>query len=153
MEPAGDLRALSIRVMRDCACQNVRKTARGLTQHYDRAFAPVKLKATQFPILVALAVAGTAPLSFIAQVLGMDRTTLTRNLRPLEERRFIQTGEGEDRRIRELSLTAEGQQVLREALELWKVAQRSVTESFGADSLATLLGDLDRLTEGLPTAN
>lgn len=142
-----------MQVMRDCACQNVRRTARGLTQHYDRAFAPIKLKSTQFPILVALAGAGTAPLSLIAQVLGMDRTTLTRNLKPLEERRLIQTGEGEDRRVRELSLTAEGQRVLREALELWEVAQRSVTESFGADRLATLIGDLDRLTEGLATAN
>jgi DNA-binding MarR family transcriptional regulator len=148
MEPS-DLRTLSRQVMQDCACQGIRRSARAITQHYDRVFAAVGLKATQFPILVALAVAGSAPLSALAQVLGMDRTTLTRNLKPLEQRRLVQTEEGEDRRVRQLSLTAEGELVLNEALALWKEAQRSVTESFGANRLAGLLSDLGQLTGGL----
>ncbi len=141
-----------MRVLEDCACQGVRRSSRALTQHYDRAFAGVDLKATQFPILVALAVAGPVPLSLLARLLGMDRTTLTRNLKPLEERHLLQTEEGEDRRIRQLTLTPKGRQVLSEALELWEEAQRSVTESFGTDRLAGLLGDLAQLTGGLKRA-
>ena len=68
----------------DCACFNVRKAARALTAFYDRVIAPIGLRATQGTLLVALARAGDIPVTRLAGILGMDRTTLTRNLEPLE---------------------------------------------------------------------
>lgn len=140
------LKKLCSDVMHGCACQGVRRSARALTQHYDHALSPIGLKATQFPILVALELAGPVPLSPLADELVMDRTTLTRNLKALQEQDLVSVEEGEDRRVRLLNLTAEGRMVLEQALELWKVAQASVQERFGAGRLDNLLGELTLLT-------
>ncbi|MEX2551682.1 MAG: MarR family winged helix-turn-helix transcriptional regulator [Actinomycetota bacterium] len=107
---------------------------------------PIGLKATQFPILVALELAGPVPLSPLADALVIDRTTLTRNLNSLQERELVNVEEGNDRRVRLLSLTAAGRQVLAQAMEVWKVSQASVKDSFGADRLEHLLGELGNLT-------
>ncbi|HJX86773.1 MAG TPA: MarR family winged helix-turn-helix transcriptional regulator, partial [Gemmatimonadales bacterium] len=72
----------------DCACFNVRKAARALTAFYDQVMAPTGLRATQGTLLVALARAGDIPVTRLAGILGMDRTTLTRNLEPLERDRL-----------------------------------------------------------------
>ncbi|MEX2553775.1 MAG: MarR family winged helix-turn-helix transcriptional regulator [Actinomycetota bacterium] len=133
-------------VMRSCACQGVRRSARALTQYYDRALSPIGLKATQFPILVALEVAGPVPLSPLADALVMDRTTLTRNLKALEERDLVRVEEGQDRRVRLLSLTSEGRSLLADALAIWQVTQASVKDNFGADRLDDLMGELHHLT-------
>ena len=66
-----------------CACRNVRRAARAVTGLYDRILAPTGLRATQVTLLVALEKAGPIPFTRLAGVLGMDRTTLTRNLEPL----------------------------------------------------------------------
>ena len=133
-------------VMRNCACQGVRRSARALTQYYDHALSPIGLKATQFPILVALEVAGPVPLSPLADALVMDRTTLTRNLKALQERELVKVEEGEDRRVRLLSLTAKGRSLLTDALRIWQVTQTSVQDNFGADRLDNLMGELHHLT-------
>ena len=149
MTDQADLRRLCSKVMEECACHGIRRSARALTRLYDHAFAPLHLKASQFPILVGLAAAGPVPLSPLAAVLGMDRTTLTRNLKPLEQRQLVRTEEGEDRRVRRLVLTSAGRKVLSQALELWQDAQSSVSEIFGADRLSTLLNELSELTGGV----
>jgi DNA-binding MarR family transcriptional regulator len=136
-------------VIRDCACQGVRRSARALTQHYEQALSPIGLRATQFPILVALAAYGSVPLSPLADALVMDRTTLTRNLKALQERDLVRVEEGADRRVRMLTLTAHGREVLEEALGLWKIAQASVQDGFGRDRLAKLLGELTQLTSSV----
>jgi DNA-binding MarR family transcriptional regulator len=140
------LKKLCNDVMHGCACQGVRRSARALTQHYDHALSAIGLKATQFPILVALELAGPVPLSPLADALVMDRTTLTRNLKALQERDLVTVEEGKDRRVRLLALTPRGRSVLEQALELWKVAQASVKTTFGADRLDSLLGELALLT-------
>ena len=138
--------------MQDCACQGIRRSARAITQLYDRALSPIDIKATQFPILVGLAAAGpNVPLGAFADALAMDRTTLTRNLKPLEERGLLRIEEGEDRRLRQLNLTPQGVELLEEALTLWRQAQDRVAGMFGDDRLAGLLGELDQLTGALRT--
>lgn len=114
-----------------------------MTQHYDAILAPTGLKATQFSVLAVLSVAGRLPLSRAAEHLTMDRTTLTRNLRPLERRGWVRVERGEDRRERMISLSRAGRAVLDRALPLWDQAQASVVRHMGRgrwDALRQELG-------------
>ncbi len=88
-----------------CACLNVRKAARAVTQLYDEVLQPSGLRATQFNLLVAIALAGEAPVTRLADALVMDRTTLTRNLKPLESQGLITIEAGTDRRVFHLDAT------------------------------------------------
>ena len=135
------------RVVAECACEGLRRTARAVTQHYEEALAPSGLRATQFPILVALASAGPLPVTRLADALGLDRTTLTRNIRALVDRGLIAVADGEDRRTRVVALTARGRRSLAEALALWEEAQASVEDRFGHRRLQGLHGELSRITE------
>ncbi len=126
-----------------CVCFNIRKSARVITQLYEEALQPTGLRATQFTVLVATRVLGTATISNLAHGLVMDRTTLTRNLKPLEKQGFIRILLGkQDRREREVTLTRAGQDILLEALPLWKGVQETVVESLGANRVTRLMKDL-----------
>ncbi len=126
-----------------CVCFNIRKSARAITQLYEEALRPTGLRATQFTLLVATRVMGTATISSLAKELVMDRTTLTRNLKPLEKQAFIRIIPGkEDRREREVTLTLAGQEILSEAFPLWKTVQQSVVESLGQSRVTRLMKDL-----------
>ena len=126
-----------------CVCFNIRKSARAITQLYEEALRPTGLRATQFTLLVATRVMGTATINGLAKGLVMDRTTLTRNMKPLEKQGFIRITPGkEDRREREVTLTLAGQGILSEALPLWKTVQQSVVESLGQSRVTRLMKDL-----------
>ena len=141
------VRAACAEVRADCACNGLRRAAREITQRYERALAPSGIKATQFPILVALGAGEPVPIVPLAEGLGLDRTTLTRNLRILEERGLVTIGAAEhDARMRLASITGEGLRVLAHALELWRAQQHEVAEAFGQDRLRALFGDLSELT-------
>jgi DNA-binding MarR family transcriptional regulator len=135
------------RVMAECSCEGLRRTARAVTQLYEDALAPSGLRATQFPIVVALAAVGPLPVTRLAQGLGLDRTTLTRNMRALLDQGLIAVADGEDRRTRVVALTPKGRENLTEALGMWEQAQASVEEHFGLGPLRELHGELSRLTE------
>jgi DNA-binding MarR family transcriptional regulator len=130
---------------RDCTCFNLRKAARAVTQLYEAALAPSGIHATQFSVLVALAVADGAPLSRVADGLVMDRTTLTRNLRPLARRGWVRIEAGEDRRERSLSLTRSGRAALERALPLWQQVQTRLHKQIGDARWVRLLADLQGL--------
>lgn len=131
-----------------CVCFNIRKSARAITQLYEDALRPTGLRATQFTLLVATRVMGTATINGLAQSLVMDRTTLTRNLKPLEKQSFIRIMPGkEDRREREVTLTLAGQEILSKALPLWKTVQGSVVESLGQNRVTRLIKDLSATIE------
>ncbi len=126
-----------------CLCFNIRKSARAITQLYEDALRPTGLRVTQFTLLVATRVMGTATINDLAKGLVMDRTTLTRNLRPLEKQGFIRVMPGKkDRREREVTLTLAGQEILSEALPLWKTVQETVIEALGQGRVTRLLKDL-----------
>jgi DNA-binding transcriptional ArsR family regulator len=91
-----------------CACFNLRRAARAVTQLYDHTLAPSGLRATQVTLLVALAKAGPVPFTRLASALGMDRTTLTRNLAPLERDGFVTQSPGADRRVKLVRITDAG---------------------------------------------
>jgi DNA-binding MarR family transcriptional regulator len=133
--------------VRDCACKGLRRAARDITQRYERALAPSGVKATQFPILVALGEGDAIPLTPLADALALDRTTLTRNLRILEGRGLVTIGAAaHDGRMRVVSITGEGLRVLAQALELWRAEQDEIVAAFGEERLRALFGDLSELT-------
>jgi DNA-binding MarR family transcriptional regulator len=142
-----ELQAACAEVRADCACEGVRRAAREMTQRYERALAPSGIKATQFPILVALGQGEPIPITPLAAELALDRTTLTRNLRILEGRGLVTIASApHDARVRLARITDEGLRVLAHALELWRGAQTAVTEEFGGPRLRALFGELAELT-------
>ena len=129
--------------LQDCACFNVRKSARVLTKHYDDALQSLELKPTQFTILAVLSGVDAITVTDLADYMILDRTTLTRNLRPLEKQEMIQTGTGEDRRTRMISLTKKGLNKLEAAIPLWKQAQKEVTKYLGNNRFDKFLNELN----------
>lgn len=131
-----------------CACNQLRRATRGITALYDAAMASSGLKVTQLPILVGLGSSGDVPVTALAEALALDRTTLTRNLRVLEDRGLIATVEdADDARVRIVSLTLEGSRVLSGALARWREVQASVEEQYGRERLRALYAELAELTE------
>jgi DNA-binding MarR family transcriptional regulator len=126
-----------------CVCFNLRKAVRAVTQFYDAMLEPTGLRTTQLTVLVALALAQRVPLSRIAERLVMDRTTLTRNLRPLERRRLVRIERGPDRRERFMSLTGAGRAAMERALPLWQAAQSRIVGGGGAKRWAGLRAELE----------
>lgn len=118
-------------VSSECTAFGVRRAARALTRIYDEAMAPAGLRGTQFTLLVALSLAGEAPVLKIADELGLDRTTLTRNLGPLVRDRLVERVPDADRRVRRLRLTERGHEVLADALPRWERTQRQVVAALG----------------------
>lgn len=129
-------------VANTCACFNLRKASRTVTQLYDEILQPSGLLATQFTLLVAIAIAGSVTITRLAEKLVMDRTTLTRNLKPLERQGLIEIAPGQDQRTRVVTLTASGREALAKAIPLWEQAQASVVEGLGQNRWSTLLSNL-----------
>ena len=125
-----------------CACFNVRKTARVITQLYDEVLRPTGMRITQFALLMAAGGLGPVTVTRLAKLGAMDRTTLTRNLRPLEERELIHIESGEDRRERRVTLTPRGQHALATAFPLWQEAQAKIVKGFGQERLQRLYAEL-----------
>lgn len=128
-----------------CACFNLRKTSRAVTQYYDMRLAPSGIRATQLGVLAVLHHQGSSKVSDLAERLVMDRTTLTRNLRPLERRGFIQLDPGEDRRTRRVSITAAGRKAKMAAYPLWCEAQRDIAGHFGLERWEAINATLNEI--------
>lgn len=114
-----------------CACHKVRLAARAVTRTYDEALRSSGLRATQFAVLVAIADAGSMSITALAETLGMDRSSLTRNLAPLEQAGLVEVGAEGWRRSRKLALTASGAARLAEATPLWQRAQHRLHQRLG----------------------
>ena len=115
-----------------CNCLAVRQAARHVTQFYDQFLAPAGLRTTQFSILARLQRLGPMTISLLAADLVMDRTTLGRNLQPLEREGLVAVVKGRtDRRSREIRLTDPGIERLRTAVEGWVKAQAGFEAVFG----------------------
>ena len=131
----------------NCTCFNLRKATRALTQRYDNALRPTGLGANQIAILFVVKALGPIGMSDLASHLVMDRTTLTRNLKPLVEASYLASDAGEDKRRRLISVTPNGQGVLTDAEPLWRSVQSHIADSLGPARWERLLGDLNRLTQ------
>ena len=134
-----------------CICYRLRQTARLISRTYDRFLAPVGISIGQFGILATLDAMKGSSISELANVLQMERTTLTRNLQPLKKLGYLEVEDGEDKRAKSLCLTREGKKTLSAARPLWHAAQQDVERQLGkaeVQSLSeTLDGAMDRLLE------
>jgi DNA-binding MarR family transcriptional regulator len=125
-----------------CACANLRRATRMVTQAYDTALRPAGLRATQFTMLSVLAKRGQIRQSKFADILGMDGSTLTRNLQPLLKNDWIRIDREEDQRVRLISITKPGRQVLDQAVPLWRQVQSQFVMGLGDERWSGLLGTL-----------
>src|SRR3981189_1236167 len=130
-----------------CFCLASRQAARKITRLYDSHMQESGLRATQFTILSQLMLRGEMPVGKLAGLLGMERTTLTRNLALLEAERGISTEPGEDPRARLIALAAQARGMVRRAFPYWSKAQAQVGKMLGADG-QTALKLLDSRTLG-----
>ena len=131
----------------DCTCNNLRKAARAVTQYYDGALRPAGIRATQFSLLSAIREFGTVSIGTLAEESVMDRTTLTRNLKLLEDEGLVTIAAGEDARVREVSLTPAAQEKLGVAIRYWRKAQLQMATRMGNDGVRHLLRALSGAVE------
>lgn len=132
-----------------CAHANLRKAMRVVSQAYDAALKPSGLRTTQFTLLAVLARRGAVAMTKLADILVMDRTTLTRNLKPLRAKGWLDIGREEDDRVRLVSITESGREAVAQATPLWRTAQNRVAHAFGEGRLSTMVGDLNALVEAV----
>jgi DNA-binding MarR family transcriptional regulator len=128
-----------------CACANLRRAARALSRVYEDALAAVDLSSTQMTVLMFLGHRGPTPLSELAGILAMDRTSLYRALRPLERRGLVRVRATAERRAKEVLLTRDGEQHLESARPHWRRAQDAFVRAFGPTAWDGLRHDLTRV--------
>jgi len=133
----------------ECTCFRVRGAARRVTQIYSRHLASTGLKISQFSLLGFVAARGPVSITELSEMLSTDRTTLTRNLRPLLSSGIIERTAGGDRRRRDLVATPAGRALFKRALPLWVEAEQEVRAAMGTKLTADLHGALDRSMEKL----
>jgi DNA-binding MarR family transcriptional regulator len=123
---------MSSHVTLPCMCASFRRASRALTQLYDDALRPLGLRVTQFTILQVLSIATEISQGELALLLVMDSTTLTRTLRLMRARGWIEERPGQDRRERWLRLSPAGQKQLKRATVPWQALQSRLRSHFGA---------------------
>jgi len=134
-------------INRQCCCFNMRKVTRAVTQYFDRFLEPTGIRATQFTLLVALFSTKGKTLTEIAETLVMDRTTLTRNLKPLEKLGLIATVQTLDKRSKAYVLTEKGEQIVEKCIPLWQKAQNSVVGALSEDVYKDTIVKLTRMLQ------
>ncbi len=128
---------------RTCVVYNLRRASRAVTQLYEEHLKPSGLLPTQFTLLAAVRVMGPVKMSVIAEELVLDRTTLTRNIRPLEREGLVSIISAKsDQRMREISITNKGLKKLEEAIPCWQEAQDLTKKMLSASRIERMLGDL-----------
>jgi DNA-binding MarR family transcriptional regulator len=118
-----------------CFATNARMAARALTRRYDNALRPHGLRVTQFALLVAAELSGgERTITEIADALGLERSTLSRGLAPLERRGLVALGPETQHRARHMDITAEGRALLARARADWEAVQAATEAALGADA-------------------
>ena len=136
-----------------CHCQALRQAARRLTTYYDAALAPVGLRVSQFSILARLHRDGPRGIQALAAELVMDRTTLGRNIQPLERDGLLAAiPDPADRRARVLSITDRGAALVAVARPAWQAAQAGFEARYGAQPASQLHAALQSVVAALHTS-
>jgi DNA-binding MarR family transcriptional regulator len=131
----------TLHVRDTCLCLHVQRAARALARRFDEALRPVGLTNGQFSLLMSLNRPQPAGLGGVANLLAMDRTTLTAALKPLERRGLLTVApDPKDGRARVLSLTDEGRAVLAQAVPIWTREHGKLDEALGGGAEALRAG-------------
>jgi DNA-binding MarR family transcriptional regulator len=115
-----------------CYCAAVRSAARKTTALYDSILEPAGVTLAQYSLLRKIERAGTVSLTRLGRIAELDRSTVGRNVKALEQLRLVQTAPAEDRREAAVRLAPAGEETLRRAAPLWREAQRRVEAALGA---------------------
>lgn len=125
-----------------CTCGKLREAARAVTLLYDNAFKSSGLLSTQLGVLHTIYNSASITISELAGELGMDRTTLTRNLSVLERDGLINMSSGKDHRTKIVTITSKGRTSIAKAIPLWNEVQRRVKQQMGENSWRELMQNL-----------
>jgi DNA-binding MarR family transcriptional regulator len=135
--------------MQNCVSFNLRRATRAVTQFFDTELRRHGIRSTQTPILTALAAKPEWSMEELSGFLGMERTTLVRNLRPLERDEWVHVaGGGRGSRVA-LSITAKGRQELKKFSPAWESAQQAIIKTLGEQRWSAILADLERAVSAL----
>jgi DNA-binding MarR family transcriptional regulator len=145
---AETLREIGVGIAATCAGFNLRRASRAVTQHFDHALAPVRLRTTQFTLLGALALGGPVSINELSHGLVVDRTTLTRNLRLLMDVGLVERRAPTSGREIRFVLSDAGRETLARAIPYWRAAQGGIVEAFGPSRWPGMVAELDRLVAG-----
>ena len=131
-----------------CACQALRRSARAITRRYNAALKSVDLNIGQFTTLASLLQPDPVPISVLAEQLGMDRTTLTRDLKPLDRRGLvISKGTAKDARQRHVTISDTGKALMKRAVPLWEKAQQQTKKDMPDQQWAAFRAELKTLMD------
>ncbi|CAM5773110.1 MarR family transcriptional regulator [Labrys miyagiensis] len=131
--------------MTECYCFSLRKAARKVSSIYDEALAPVGVNIGQFGMLRRIDRAGMVSLTVLGRLCALDRSTVGRNVRVLEQLGLVRSATGADQREAVLTLTDRGKQTLAEGASLWDAAQARIERTLGEPDAGRLLSLLQAL--------
>jgi DNA-binding MarR family transcriptional regulator len=131
-----DLEAIDFNACRQCVCSAARRRSRDLTRVFEKAMRGSGVLGTQFTLLATLVQTGPLPTTRLADFLGLERTTLTRNLSPLVRKGLVRIDDGEDRRVHKVAITTAGEETARRAFPFWKKAQDAALAASAASGAA-----------------
>ncbi|MCO6403987.1 MarR family transcriptional regulator [Aurantimonas endophytica] len=135
--------SVTIEVRDHCLCLHLQRAARALARRFDEALRPHGITSGQFSLLMSLNRPAPPRISDIAPLLGMDRTTLTANLKPLERRGLVEAvPDPKDKRSRRLRLTEAGQDALAAAMPTWRETHEAIDRLLPETDPARLRADL-----------
>lgn len=129
-----------------CICTHLRRAARGVSRHYDEALERFGINVAQFSLLRHLQRLDKPSISTLAEAMGLDRSTLGRNLKVLEADGLVALAEGDDLRNRVVLLTAEGRTRVEAAEPAWEKAQEGLVDTLGAEQRDELIRLLKQLS-------
>jgi DNA-binding MarR family transcriptional regulator len=140
---------LNMTAAENCVCFNLRRVTRMVTQFYDAEMRRHGIRPTQGTILASLNARDSWTMAELSDWLGMDRTTLVRNLRPLQRDGLVQAeGGGRGNRV-ELAITAKGRKQIEKLTPAWKSAQSAAVKTLGEKRWSAILSDLETAVSAL----
>jgi DNA-binding MarR family transcriptional regulator len=140
---------LEFSVRKNCVCFNLRRVTRVVTQFFDVEMRRHGIRSTQGSVLAALHTTGPSNMAELSEILGMERTTLLRNLRPLQRDGLVTVEGGGRGRFVELSLSAKGRKQIEKLTPACESAQRTAVKILGEKRWSSLLADLDAVASAL----
>ena len=134
---------LDFSVPQNCVCLNLRWVTRAVTQFFDAEMRRHGIRPTQESILAALSNQDSWTMAELSDWLGTERTTLVRNLRPLQRDGLVEIGGGGRGRLVELAITAKGRKLMEKLTPAWRAAQSAVVKTLGEKRWSAVLSDLE----------
>src|SRR4051795_13325256 len=122
-------------IAQSCVAARLRLLNRVVTNLYDDALRPLGLKVSQLNVLIVTAQLGLARPAQVCEMLQLDASTLSRNVKPLQAHGWLEVVPDEDARTQPLRLTAQGRQLIEKAVPAWEQAQRQATELLGGEGI------------------